>query len=175
MEPLASLPELRRYTGAAWGDELVAQDRLASASGAVRSYCGWPISYVEEATAVLDSDGGRVLTVPTLLLAEVHTVTDQDGQALTGYQWSQTGVLYRPDRWPAGLRAVSVVFSGGYRSTPPELVALVCGLAGRVNSPVGVSMMTVGAQSVAYTGEAGPGLSTAERLVLDRYRLADEP
>jgi hypothetical protein len=169
--PLATPADLRRLTGGAWADGLAALDALEAASSAVRTYCGWHISTEVEATAVVDRDGGRVLTVPCLHLTAVHMVLDQDGATLDGYQWSAMGALFRPGRWPAGFRAVTVTYSGGYPVVPRELVAVVCGLAGRYSTPAGVASWTVGSQTLTFSGEAGPGLTSVESAVLDRYRI----
>lgn len=171
MDPLASVEELRHLSGGAWVDEHAALTALRAASGQVRTYCGWAISYEDHAEAVVDSDGSRVITVPCLRLTEVHTV-EVEGQAVTDYTWSAAGVLLRTgQRWPAALRAVRVVYSGGYVETPPELAAVVCGVAGRLSTPTGVASWSVGSQTVTYSGEAAPGLASVEEAILDRYRI----
>lgn len=170
MEPLATVEELRRLTGAAWADEQAALDALLAASGQVRAYCGWAITAEDHAEVVVDSDGGRVLTVPCLHLTAVHEVQAKD-QTETDYEWSVSGVLYRAGRWPAGLRAVRVVYSGGYDEPPPELAAVVCGLAGRLSLPAGVASWSVGSQTVTFNTDAAPGLAGVELAVLDRYRI----
>lgn len=172
MAPLATVEQLRRLTGQPWTDEPTALDALSAASGQVRTYCGWSISAEDHATAVVDSDGGRVVTIPSLLVTNVHEVYALD-EPVTDFEWSSSGVLYRSAGWPAALRGVRVVYSGGYAETPPELVAVVCGLAGRVSGhvPAGVASWSVGAQTVTFNTDAAPGLSTAEQAVLDRYRI----
>lgn len=175
MEPLADTATLRRLTGAPWSDEHAARDALLAASGQVRSYCGWSISAEDHATAVVDSDGGRVVTIPCLHVTDVHEVYVRGtlDEPVTDFEWSTSGVLYRAGRWACGLRGVRVVYSGGYDETPPELVAVVCGLAGRVSGavPGGVASWSVGAQTVTFNTDAAPGLSTVELSVLDRYRI----
>lgn len=171
MQPLADVGDLRRLTGGAWADEGAAAAMLAAASGQVRTYCGWPITTETEVTAVVDSDGSRILTIPCLRVTAVHEVTDDDNAPITDYRWSASGVLFRRARWPAGLRAVSVVYSGGYDDTPPELIGVVCGLASRLSVPAGVASWSVGSQTVTYNSEAAPGLATVEEVVLDRYRI----
>jgi hypothetical protein len=170
VDPLAEVDELRRLTGAAWVDEHAARSALRAASGQVRSYCGWAISYEDHAEVKVDCDGGRVVTVPCLHLTDVHEV-EAGGSLVTDYEWSASGVLFRRAGWPAALRAVRVVYSGGYVETPPELAAVVCGLAGRLSVPAGVASWSVGAQTVTFNSEAAPGLATVEEAILDRYRI----
>lgn len=173
MEPLADVETLRRLTGAAWADEQSALTALYAASGQVRTYCGWAISYEDHAEVVVDSDGGRVVTVPCLHLTEVHEV--EAGGALmtegTDYEWSASGVLLRYACWPRALRGVRVVYSGGYVAIPPELSAVVCGLAGRLSVPAGVASWSVGAQTVTFNSESSPGLASVEESILDRYKI----
>lgn len=171
MQPLATVAELRRLSGAPWADELAAADALRAASGQVRAYCGWSITAESNVTAVVDSDGSRVITIPSLYVTAVHEVRDRDANPITDYEWSATGVLLRRAGWPAGLRAASVVYDGGYPDPPPELSAVVCGLAGRLTVPAGVASWSVGAQTVTFNTEAAPGLATVEQAVLDRYRI----
>jgi hypothetical protein len=170
VDPLADVDDLRRLTGAAWVDQHAALLALRAASGQVRTYCGWAISREDHAEAVVDCDGGRVVTVPCLYLTEVHTV-EAGGTPLTDYEWSRTGVLFRRAGWPAALRGVRVVYSGGYTDIPPELVAVVCGLAGRLSVPAGVASWSVGSQTVTFNSEAAPGLASVEETILDRYRI----
>jgi hypothetical protein len=170
---LASIGELRRLSGAAWPDELVALEVLRVASAAVRSYCGWAITTEDHVEVVIDGNGSRVLPVPCLHLTAVHEV-EVDGALLTegaDYTWSASGVLYRPARWPHTFRGVRVVYSGGYEPPPAELSSLVAGLAGRLSAPAGVASWSVGSQTVTFNSEAGPSLSTVEEAVLERYRI----
>lgn len=180
MEPLASVGELRRITGAAWSDGLAALEALRAASAAVRAYCGWAITTEDHAEVVLDSRGGRVLGIPCLRVTAVHEVellgpVTSPLTADRDYTWSAVGLLYRHEGWRPGFRAVRVVYSGGYDAPPEELRSVVAGLAGRLSLPAGVAGMTVGSQTVTFTGDSGPGLSTVEEAILDRYRIAEEP
>lgn len=178
MQPLADAADLRRFTGGAWLDERAAQAVLAAASSAVRQHCGWHLSAVDHAEVVVDGTGSRVLALPCLHLTAVHEVTDvtdEPGTAITDYRWSESGVLYRAARWPSGFRTVRAVYSGGYVDVPAEIVAVVCAAAGRAQVPAGVASMTVGSQTVTWSGASGGGgtggLSAAEERVLDRYRI----
>lgn len=170
MPPLATTEDPRRFTGVSWPDEAAAQALVDAATSAVRSYCGWTITEEINAEVVVDAIGGRVLTVPCLHVTAVHEVRVR-GELVTDYEWSASGVLYRAVGWPAALRSVAVIYTGGFAVAPPELTALVCGLAGRLTTPAGVASWTVGSQTVTFNSEAGPGLSTMEEAVLDRYRI----
>jgi hypothetical protein len=175
VDPLATVPDLRRLTGAAWPDELAALTALAAASSAVRSYCGWSISAVDHVEFTLDGNGSRILSVPCLHVTAVHEVLDvsdpDTDSPITDYRWSEMGSLYRAAGWPRGFRTVQVTLSGGYEVVPAEIGAVVCGLTNRANVPAGVASMTVGSQTVTWSGENGPTLNGSEERVLDRYRI----
>lgn len=170
MTPLATTADLRRLSGAAWPDEAAAQALIDAASSAVRSYCGWSITEELEAEAVVDARGGHVLPLPTLHLTAVHLV-EVEGSAVDDYSWSASGLLYRPVRWPHAYRSVRATYDHGYTTAPPELTAVVCGLAARLPVPAGVASWSVGSQTVTFNSEGGPGLATVEESVLDRYRI----
>ncbi|WP_028924199.1 hypothetical protein [Pseudonocardia acaciae] len=172
MQPLADVVTLRRLTGAAWDDELAARAALDAASGVVRDYCGWAITAQTDVESVVDSDGARVVVLPSLHVTAVRAVTDAvTGAPITGYRWSTNGTLVRTDgRWPAGPRAVRVRYDSGYAEPPAALGPVVCSMASRFATPTGVASVTVGAQTVTYTGD---GLSRLEEVVLNRYRIVD--
>lgn len=170
MDALAQVTDLRRLTAASWPDELAAKAALDAASAQVRAYCGWAITSEVNVQVVVDSNGSRLLAVPCLALSAVHEVLAA-GHPVTDYTWSAVGVLHRPARWPDGFRSVAVTYSGGHQVVPAELIAVTCGLAGRLSMPMGVAGMSVGSQSVTFSTEAGPGLSAVDQAVLDRYRI----
>lgn len=171
MQPLAGVDELRRSSSASWTDELAARDVLRAASGQIRAYCGWAISEEVEVEVVLDSNGSTVLSLPCLHVTDVHEVL-VDAAAVTDYEWSQVGTLYRSQGWPRGLRRVTANYSGGYATIPAEISAVCASLAGRVSIPTGLASMTVGSQAVSFTTESGPALNPLERAVLDHYLIS---
>lgn len=54
---------------------------LVSALRAARQWCGWRVNLVEDEEVLLDSQGGRVLSLPTLALVELSEIVE-DGVAL---------------------------------------------------------------------------------------------
>jgi hypothetical protein len=168
--PLADLNDWGNY---ATGDPPSnAEALLDAASGLVRTYCGWSISEEIVDGAVFDSDGSKLLLLPTLHLTVVTQVL-VDGTEVTDFTWSQMGALAREGCWPAGFRRITVSFTHGWNPVQAEVKAMVVGLVSRVSTtPANLEQKTVGAVTYRYT-EAGASmvLGSAEQRVLDRYRL----
>lgn len=163
---------------AAWSDYVEgvvpanAATLLEVASGTIRTYCGWSISEETVTGGVYDSDGSRLLLLPTLHLTAVAEVL-VDGVAVTDYSWSEMGALKRECRWPCGFRRVTVSYTHGYATAPAEVQAIAFGLAKRgATIRPGLKTRTVGAVTNQYTdGVSGTSLDAYETAVLDRYRV----
>ena len=94
LEPLASIADLAVKTGASTDDEKL-KLALRLASGRFREQTNNPISMVTE-TVVLDSDGGRALTLPCLPVRDVSEL-QIDGESVSDFEWSAMGAI-RLDR-----------------------------------------------------------------------------
>lgn len=193
---MAALVELRdrllRRPGMEALTEQEADDLLAEAAEAVHDYCGWRVWPRLVETVTVDSVGGAVAGLPTMMLHEVSSVetrppaaTGPDAweQVAGGWDWSEGGWLYRCGRWPDGPRRLRVVMESGYMEPPGAVGSVMLGIAARVRTaPVGVSSEQAGGESVSYgtsgastDSGAGGQLTEAERRVLDRYRLETRP
>jgi hypothetical protein len=87
---------------------------VESASEAVRAEAGWHIAPSVTETLTVDSDGGRILFLPTMLLTEVSEVRDVSGETprvITGWRKSRTGMLIHPGGWPTGFEVIEVDLS----------------------------------------------------------------
>lgn len=169
MAPLASSAEWPDYSGVAVPAN--AATLLEAASGLVRIYTGWDVAAASVAGQVLDSRGGHELLLPTLYLTAVTEVV-VSGSAVTDYTWSAMGVLHRDAGWPVGYRTVTASYAHGYDPVPAEIKQVVVGIASR--SQDGTEVKTaerIGDWSASYATSRG-GLSPAERVVLDRYRIS---
>lgn len=193
---MASLAELRdrlrRRPGMGDLTDDEADDLIAEAADTVRDYCGWQVWPRETATVVVDTVGGPVAGLPSLMLHEVTAVEtrphgDQDPSAwvaVTGrWDWSEGGWLYRCGAWPDGPRRLRAAMDSGYTDPPGAVGSVLLALAARTRtSPVGVSAEAAGGESISYSTSggsedsgAGGMLTGAERRVLDRYRLENRP
>lgn len=194
MSALASQADLE----ARFGRDLIAEEAarvealLADASALVRSYTGQTFEQVDDETVTLRAVGGRI-TLPRRPVREVSRVVAIGGVALPDFtvaDWLFDGidtvrigdgasVINLPEAWwdeDGYPGTYQVTYSHGYAEVPPDVVAVVCGMATRVlQNPSNLRSETVGSYSVTYTipatGEAlGINLSRYEKQILDRYR-----
>lgn len=183
---------LKRRPGMGGLSDDEADDLLAEAADAVRGYCGWHVWPRLPETLTVDTVGGPVASLPTLMLHEVTAVETRPPSALdpgdwvpvaAGWDWSEAGWLWRCGCWPDGPRRLRVAVVHGYDDPPGAVGSVLIGLAARTETaPAGVSSEQAGGESVSYATaaaseySAGPGaLSPDDRRVLDRYRLTNRP
>ncbi len=176
---LATVNDLAVYTGRPVEDAGRLRQHLAAASAVVRDHCGWHLGKVSDQTVQLDTDGGRILTLPAMNITAVNDVEIR-GTAVIDYTWSPSGALHRHAGWPHEYRAVSVTYSGGLDPIPPQIVAAVCSIADRgLARPAGGLMQseTIGDYTYRISPLGNEGitvLTDGEQRVLDRFRIVDE-
>ena len=173
--PLVNVDDLEEFPGAPFDETSV---QIAGA--VVRGVCGWHIAPSVTVDLVLDSDGGRVLLLPSLHLTEVAAVRDRDANPIEGWRTSTAGMLEHPGGWPCGLSAVTVTVTHGLPVVPPDLLGVVADIAryrAALNArPPGLRSKTVGKVTYDYIDpNAGVGGKVdpiaAYRHILDRYAL----
>jgi hypothetical protein len=160
------------------------------------AYCGWdPLEHVTDETVLLDGNGSRLLSLPSLYVTDVSAVTVTDCYGETSLRssapaayptvgslpavdvgWSQNGVLiwngYLYSGWPAGQRNISVTYSSGYDFAPDDLMAALESVGKRTAGTLGATSRKMGTAAVSYSGVAAEGgLLLVEQMVFDRYRL----
>jgi len=158
-DPLISADDLTGFRGAPF-PQAVAD----AAAGAVRAECGWHIAPEVEQTLRLRG-GSTHLLLPTLKLNGVASITDADGNALTGWEWFESGVV--ESNWGAFPRVVIVTFTHGYRACPAELLPAIAErasaqAAGRVKS------QTAGTFSVSMDTTEDPFSAVAKYRIPGR-------
>jgi hypothetical protein len=157
-DPLISASDLTGFRGAPF-----VQAVADAAAGAVRAECGWHIAPEVNETARVRG-GSRILLLPTLKLTGVTSITDTDGNAVTGWEWFESGVVELD--FGSFPRVVIVSFRHGYPACPAELLPVIAERAvaqssGRIRSE------SAGGVSVSMeTGDDPTGTST-----LARYRI----
>ncbi|WP_280393219.1 hypothetical protein [Nocardia wallacei] len=154
--------------------------RLAAIVREVRDYCGWHIAPAVDETFTVDGSGGTVLQLPTLQLNSVTSVTEcgvpLDADA---YEWSVDGSLRHRwgPWWTNRYRGVVAVVNHGYATVPENIVSVVLDAASSaISTPVGETAEqpeTMG--PFTFGGRGGVVLTTAQRRVLDRYKLPGLP
>ena len=160
-EPLVLPGDLDGFPGAPFSPEPV-----MSAAADLRRAAGWHIAPSVTETVTLDHDGAGVLRLRSLYVTAVTAVRDVSTDTpsdLTGWRWSQDGML--SGCFPCGFRSVEVTFTHGYPQCPAELLPVVASRTQRK-----VMQESVGARSVTYSSDSGPA-----EPALESYRLGPRP
>lgn len=180
-QPLATPEQVAAYSKGQIADtDPRLNDALDGASAAIRRYCGWHITPKAEETLTLDGPGGRLLTLPTLNLADVSAVVE-NGTLLASdsYKWSADGLVRKVSgRWTDDYRSIQVSIVHGYEEwDAADVVSVALAVVTRqLSSPTGATREQAGQVSVSWALTA-PGVSGGiallenERSVLDHYRI----
>lgn len=166
-------------------DPAEARHALRIASGEVRAATGIAFDYTEDAVALLNGSGGRILLLPELPVISVVSVVENPGPtektlALPGaaspaVEWDADGILERIDgaRFARRRRYYRIVYDFGFEIIPDEVQAVVLRLAARgISAPAGgaIRQETLGRYSYTLAGEnAGIGLYAADLADLSAY------
>lgn len=135
----------------------------------VTAFCGWHIAPSRTVTLRLDGSGARSILLPSLHVTDVASVSS-DGVVLDPdrYDWSEAGIVeLRGGCFTSRLRGVSVTFTHGYDTMPPEVQAVIGELDG---SGIGPQPVQVGQVRV----ETSDGWTSAESI-LAPYKLPPRP
>ena len=151
---------------------------LNAASEAVQRYCGWDIAPRATKTFTLDGRGSQHLWLPTLMLVDVLSVTN-DGEAVPveNYDWSTTGwVGLRSGCWSHRASGIVVECVSGYESTPADLAGVIMAAAARAAaSPTGAYLQRAGGVQMQWQAGSASALGGAfledEHSVIDLYKL----
>lgn len=176
MDPLATTAELEMHLQTTFTtpeEQTAATLALELASGAVRAYCGWPISRTQEIIEAY-GEGSTVLTIPTLMLQGVTSIT-VDGTDLSAadYVWTVKGQIYRDAGWPR-FSIATLDIDHGYDVIPDLLKLVTLDLAGKqIQNPEGLVSATVGEVSRTWSNSttSAEKLTTLTQTLLDRYRV----
>lgn len=175
LPPLVSSEEFALATGDRWQGDPRADAAVAAATLAVRNACNWHVGPSVQCRATVDVlDCTRSLWLPARNVTSVISVTDANGNAITGWQWSRIGQMLFDSPLPRGLRAVTVEYEAG--TDTADLAALVAGVASRTLAlRPGVTSESAGGVSVSVSAgiaaaSAAPFLTDAERGVMAPYK-----
>lgn len=113
--------DLSAFTNGRLPDDDATDQLVVAALAAARRYCGWCVTPVETVTVTVDGPGGRVLSLPTRNLLQVHAVTengvDLDVETLFVSQVKGT-VTKRCGMWTSRDGGISVDMEHGYEEAP---------------------------------------------------------
>ena len=169
LEPLASIDDLALKTGGKADDEKL-QLALILASGRFREQANNPISMMTE-TVILDSDGGRALTLPCLPVCEVSELVIE-GRAVPDFEWSEAGAIRLdrpiPDKW----RSVQVTYKHGYAPVPNGIQDVVLEQAAAIYQTLpGLVSYTTGAEQRTYSSALTVGTTAQWAAMVARYKV----
>ena len=148
---------------------------IDAAVDAIRTYCGWHVWPERDETITLDGEGGSVLTLPTMHLADLAEIREHGAVVdASAYEWSRTGDVKRvAGRWTRRWRGLEVDLVHGYASVPAALRMLVVdSVADAVSSPAGAPT-AIGPFQWGTQMPASSRWLSEQRTILDRYRLPE--
>lgn len=152
----------------------VDQEAWDAACAAVRSYCGWHVAPALDDTVTVDGSGSQFVMLPTLRINSISEVTE-DASAVTSYEWSESGQLWRSSPWSGHFRGITVAMNHGYEECPADILGVLREAASR--GVTGSAVSQVG--QVRMGGVSGvPGAASflmEQTAVLDRYKLPARP
>ena len=144
-----------------------------NASELVKAWCGWHIAPSKTETVFLRGASGGRLFLPSLHVTAVTSVLVDD-VAVTDYQWSPEGELWRPTGWWSDrLRGVAVTLEHGYDAMPVPVQAVIDGMAERASSAP-ATMQQIGPFRFATGADGSPvggNPSLWDQSVLRAYRI----
>jgi hypothetical protein len=149
------------------------------ASDLIDSYCGRDFAQHTDVEETHDGTGRRTLRLDGYPVIGVTSVTI-DGTATTDYTVRDAaGILSRTYQvWPVGQDNVVVVYSHGYASPPPAIVAVTEDMvvsalvhAAKNRTTKGANSLSMDGFSVSYSEVAGQMILTPEIVqALSRFR-----
>lgn len=172
-QPIVEVSDLTAHLS---GDQ---QSALDVATALVRALCGWHVTPEVSETVAVRGNGSTVLQLPSLRVASVASVTDEDGTEVTGYRVAAEGYLYG-HRWGTG-HVYDVTLTHGFEEAP-DLAQVILRTAARgISSPDGsvATSLSLGSARIGLGGEsklsAAGALPQADLAVLARYALPPLP
>lgn len=184
MKPFAVPADLRAFVQDDSVPEDTARLHIATASGAVRSFCGWGLSAGVTEGQRIRSTGAGNLWLPTLYLRAVTLLADARGGVLSypaDYDWEPHGRIHLLS-WTRTRGVDSGVFVVSYADGFPDdhpiidhIRGIVLAAAARLlENPTALRSWTTGAESATAGGGGGDLISILareERTQLEPWRL----
>lgn len=178
MDAFATFDELQTHLGRTLDDQEAAEQALLLASGAIRAYCHWVLSYTEDAPMQVYGDGSRMISLPTLWLTDVTRISvngvDQGPpDQFVNIVWSRKGQIHRADCWPKDC-VVDVIVNHGYEPIPDVIKLVNLDAASRqITNPEGLVSATTGEVSRTWSSasSATVSLTPLHQALLDNHRL----
>lgn len=173
---LITVSDFNAATNDRYAGDARIEPAIASASAAIRAYCGWHVAPVLDCSITLDGEAGDIW-LPTNALASV-TSAKVGGEDVTVTGSNRRGRV-RLAHKACGLGNVAIDYVAGYDvAACPDLMGVVVQrvMASVAMTTYGVSQETAGGVSISYSGSALSDLGSAflpdsVKAALSTYRL----
>lgn len=173
---LITVSDFNAATNNRYAGDARIEPAIASASAAIRAWCGWHVAPVLDCSITLDGEAGDIW-LPTNALASV-TSAKVGGEDVTVTGYNRRGRV-RLAHKTCGLGNVAIDYVAGYDVTAcPDLMGVVVQrvMASVAMTTYGVSQETAGGVSISYSGSALSDLGSAflpdsVKTALSTYRL----
>lgn len=173
---LITVSDFNAATNDRYAGDARIEPAIASASAAIRAYCGWHVAPVLDCSITLDGEAGDIW-LPTNALASVTSAT-VGGEDVTVIGSNRRGRV-RLAHKTCGLGNVAIDYVAGYDvAACPDLMGVVVQrvMASVAMTTYGVSQETAGGVSISYSGSALSDLGSAflpdsVKAALSTYRL----
>lgn len=173
---LITVSDFNAATNNRYAGDARIEPAIASASAAIRAYCGWHVAPVLDCSITLDGEAGDIW-LPTNALVSV-TSAKVGGEDVTVTGSNRRGRV-RLAHKTCGLGNVAIDYVAGYDvAACPDLMGVVVQrvMASVAMTTYGVSQETAGGVSVSYSGSALSDLGSAflpdsVKAALSTYRL----
>lgn len=173
---LITVSDFNAATNDRYAGDARIEPAIASASAAIRAYCGWHVAPVLDCSITLDGEAGDIW-LPTNALASV-TSAKVGGEDVTVTGSNRRGRV-RLEHKACGLGNVAIDYVAGYDvAACPDLMGVVVQrvMASVAMTTYGVSQETAGGVSISYSGSALSDLGSAflpdsVKAALSTYRL----
>lgn len=173
---LITVSDFNAATNNRYAGDARIEPAIASASAAIRAYCGWHVAPVLDCSITLDGEAGDIW-LPTNALASV-TSAKVGGEDVTVTGSNRRGRV-RLEHKTCGLGNVAIDYVAGYDvAACPDLMGVVVQrvMASVAMTTYGVSQETAGGVSISYSGSALSDLGSAflpdsVKVALSTYRL----
>lgn len=173
---LITVSDFNAATNNRYAGDARIEPAIASASAAIRAWCGWHVAPVLDCSITLDGEAGDIW-LPTNALASV-TSAKVGGEDVTVTGSNCRGRV-RLAHKTCGLGNVAIDYVAGYDvAACPDLMGVVVQrvMASVAMTTYGVSQETAGGVSISYSGSALSDLGSAflpdsVKAALSTYRL----
>lgn len=173
---LITVSDFNAATNNRYAGDARIEPAIASASAAIRAFCGWHVAPVLDCTLTLDGEAGDIW-LPTNALASVKSAK-VGGEDVTVTGSNRRGRV-RLAHKTCGLGNVAIDYVAGYDvAACPDLMGVVVQrvMASVAMTTYGVSQETAGGVSISYSGSALSDLGSAflpdsVKAALSTYRL----